>query len=1486
MNYKLPAAGILALLLFQSLEVSAQSVPLFDGKTLDGWRGDAAMWRVEDGAITAGSLDADTQRFDYLATDRSFENFDLTFKFKLAGPKYVNTGIFFHNRSTTSREVTGIQADIGAGYFGGFYAHQRGVFAKPTAEAMNAAVKRDDWNVYRLRVEGRRYQTWINGVGMTDYTEPPNLRIEPRGTLALELSPNMRGIIRFKDFALTELPPSPEQQQDATAAQRPFDRIGAKMTPKPKLAPFADGKFTLLPTNEVAVFTGPENIVIEQRSGWIETMLTADFKTAAPRFRHMGWEGDTVYRQSRMQNHGTWLENFDAAGATTIFTMFGQMEALDETKTPADFEAAYARLLEDFAQRTPRIVVISPTPFEKPSSVHIRDNTPRNEIVKRHADIARALAKKHGFAFVDLYTPLAERSADAPKLTRDGIHFMPEAMFEVAGVVAKQLGIAGPTMGDDALRKAIVEKNRIWFDTWRAMNWAFAYGDRTTQPFARGANGAPDFADGLTEYRPLIARADASIREVAAGRDALDLRPPESQRGDPPAPSPEEQKSRFTVRDGFAVDIFADEKLGVVKPLQIRFDERGRLWALCSPTYPQLQPGESAFDYILVLEDTNGDGKADTSSKFAEGLMMPMGLEFGADGIYVCESTQLIFLRDTDGDGKADERRVLLSGFGTGDSHQNINSIRWGADGHLWFTQGYHIWSYIETPYGLAELNRSGIWRYNPRTLRLDGFLNESGGGLNCWGVTFDDHGQPFHGSGADVAIWHDTPALIRTLNPLKLGPGLARSRGKSMEPEFLGSSHLPDEYRGVLMKSTYFTSQVELYRLRDDGSGFASDALGDLLASKSNEFRPVESRVGPDGAIYICDWFNPIIGHYQASYRDPRRDRSHGRIWRMTANGRPLVRSPSLEKMSVTELIAQLGSPERWVRDQAQHLLYRKPKGEVVAACDAEVKKLTGEESLERLYRLSGIFLAHEEVRPELAKRVLSSSDFRWRSWGTRVVGIWNEKLPNAFSLLERSIADEHPRVRMEAIVAASYLRDPRAIELATRALRMPTDFGINYALTQATHALAPVWQPALESETLDFGTNTAGLVYALKTVGGAHSSGQIKKLATGTSLAPGARMDLLVALCDSADPDNLRFAFEQGAASPQVLTALARAAQLRNARPSGDLAAALEKSLGHESVPVRAAALRLAGIWRLKPLAERIRSEALDDRTPMAARQEAISALAALDGRAAVPTLATLTSNATAILRDTALATLAPLDVSAAATRAAAMLGSITANSEAAPILQPLLAQKNGPAELAAALTNAKPSAAAATFALEWMAKAGRDDAALVTALKSAAGHATRDLAYSPAVVAQWVGAAKSRGDAKRGELLYRDPKAACVACHKVGNDGGVIGPDLTVIGRAQTAEQIIESVLWPKRQVKEGFLLTLVTTKDGQTFQGYKSGESATELALRDTATGTTRSIRKADLQTRNDAGTVMPEGITGWMSDEQLADLLRYLVELGK
>jgi hypothetical protein len=504
--------------------------------------------------------------------------------------------------------------------------------------------------------------------------------------------------------------------------------------PAMPLPPFPEGKFQL-GSNETVVLIGQENFVREQKAGELEALLASAFADKAPRFRSMAWEADTVYEQWRDLNFGSWAGQIESAGATVIMAQFGQMEALDGVKRLAEFTAAYHRLLDQFATRTRKLVLISPMPFQKPKASHAPDLTLRNGDVAAYANAVREIAKQRGAVFVDLSVGLPTYGRSVSDYTEDGIHLTAAGLRIVAGVIGTRLGAEPNASASlEPVRTAIVEKNQLWFDCWRPANWSFVYGDRMDQRFGKASGAEPSLLQAFERQRPLVEQADARIHALVRGQQPpplalpkLPVSPEEAK-----AISPEEQLKTFTTAEGYEINLFASERDGVVKPTQFSWDEKGRLYVACSPTYPQTLASIPPADYILALEDTDGDGRADKSWKFAEGLTMVQGVEPGAGGVYVCDFDQLLHFRDTDGDGKADERRVIFSGFGIGDTHQLINSICHGPDGSLWFSQGLHAMSRVETPFGIARLDRAAVWRMRPRELRLEGFFGGGMAGANC----------------------------------------------------------------------------------------------------------------------------------------------------------------------------------------------------------------------------------------------------------------------------------------------------------------------------------------------------------------------------------------------------------------------------------------------------------------------------------------------------------------------------------------------------------------------------------------------------------------------------------------------------------------------------------------------------------------------------------------------------------------------------------
>ena len=405
----------------------------------------------------------------------------------------------------------------------------------------------------------------------------------------------------------------------------------------------------------------------------------------------------------------------------------------------------------------------------------------------------------------------------------------------------------------------------------------------------------------------------------------------------------------------------------------------------------------------------------------------------------------------------------------------------------------------METPWGAARLEKSGIWRLHPRTLRLEGYFNGGKAGHNCWGVAFDDYGQVFHKSGDRSHGYYTVPGMVPVANPDEYHPtgALFESNLKTTGLEFIGTRGMPEALQGCAVIAGFFGGTLEFHRLLDDGAGFKSEQLPKLLTSSTRAFRPVDVSIGPDGAIYVADWCNPVIGHYQASYADPKRDRTHGRIWRISAKGLPRVVQPDLARMSHGELLNQLASPERWTRYQAKRLLFDGKEEEVLKAADRWLAGLDAGADEHLLLEVAGIYEAHEAPRPELLGKLLCAKDARVRAYGARLVGAWADRLENPLALLRERVRDENARVRLEATLACSAVgrdRDTRSVEATAVALQIldaPRDRFLDYGLAQVLHSLEAQWRPALAANSIKFNADSHGDY--LRTLAARHRSGSI---------------------------------------------------------------------------------------------------------------------------------------------------------------------------------------------------------------------------------------------------------------------------------------------------------------------------------------------------------------------------------------------------------
>jgi len=937
-------------------------------------------------------------------------------------------------------------------------------------------------------------------------------------------------------------------------------------------------------------------------------------------------------------------------------------------------------------------------------------------------------------------------------------------------------------------------------------------------------------------------------------------------------PDPEIERKSFKVAEGFEVTLFAADPL-VAKPTQMNWDARGRLWISTSSVYPMVVPGEIPNDKIVVLEDTDGDGKADKSTVFADGLHIPTGIEPGDGGCYVANSTELIHLKDTDGDGKADQRRVLLSGFGTEDTHHIIHTFRWGPDGALYFNQSIYIHSHIETPHGTRRLGGGGIWRFRPASLDLDVFCK---GMCNPWGHEFDRWGNSFgtDGAGGD-GIHYLVPGFTYPHFPSgeKHFPGLNPGQPKYCGNETISGRHFPDDWQGDIVTNDFRANRVVRFKISDDGSGFSSKLMPDLITSTDRAFRPIDVRMGPDGALYIADWYNPIINHGEVGFRDPRRDKTHGRIWRVAAKDRAPVARPKLVDVPLRDVVEQLKSPEGWTRHFAKRALAERDLREVTVAL-ADFLKANADEHdrLEALWTYQTLDL----VQVPLLKELLRAKDFNARAAATRILARWGSRVTDALALLEVQVADEHPRVRIEAVRALKEFAEPRAIEVAMKALDKPMDRFLEHALWLTANDLRAVWLPQFQAEKLTFGGNKAHEEFALRAV---KSPLALKALADQVKAgwqSMETRLNALTLLAGTAGPDELTSLFNASfppEMQPKILAAIARGARERNVRPGGDLTKV--KRWFDAADPIANEALVLAGLWKLEALRPELQKHA------EAGRRAAVDALALLGGDASLEFFKDLSAPEKALrLRQLGVIGLVAADLKAAAERVPEVLAG-----ECSDVYTAFLLRKGGAEALLGALQSKKPSADAARLGLRAMYAAGLQEPALRELLNGIVGLTPRGKNVTPAQLAQWAQQVREKGDPARGQAIFRRKELSCFQCHAIGGAGSQVGPDFMSLGASAPVDYLVESVLVPDAKQKEGFVSMQVMTKSGDILSGVRVRQNDKELVLRDAARD--EMIIPLDaIEKKKEIGSIMPAGLADLLTDAEFLDLVRFLSELGK
>ncbi|NSL87166.1 c-type cytochrome [Chitinophaga sp. Mgbs1] len=771
--------------------------------------------------------------------------------------------------------------------------------------------------------------------------------------------------------------------------------------------------------------------------------------------------------QGRFETPDQWLTRLKT---DVIIAFFGYNEAFEGKDGLAEYKAE----LDTFINWTlkqkyngtsiPQLALVSPIAFEDLSDKYdLPDGKKENENLAMYTQAMKEVAAQHKVLFVDAFTPSKKwYNNSKDPLTIDGSQLNEEGYRKLGLLLADKIfGATSPKA--EANRKlvhdAVKEKNWMWLNDYKIPNGVHVYG-RRYDPY-----GPDNYPAEIEKIREMTSIRDTAVWQAASKGTKMDIAAADKKTKVLPTIktnyNPKENGSlryltgkeavaKLKVPPGYKIELFASEEQfpDLAKPMQMSFDNKGRLWVALMPSYPHYKPGDAKpNDKILILEDTNNDGKADKQTIFADSLHLPIGFEIAPEGVYVAQGTNLKLLTDTDGDDKADKEEILLSGFDDHDTHHSSHAFTVDPSGAIYSGEGVFLYTNVETSYGTVRGTNGGFYRYDPRRRKLERTAQMSI--PNPWGIAFDDWGQPFFAETSSPDMrWmlpgtvlprygqatHKSIQLIEDKHKVRPTSGL----------EFISSRHFPDEVQGdFLINNTIGFLGTKQHTLEDDGTGYKSHHHMDLLVSGDPNFRPVDLEFAPDGSLYVIDWHNILIGHMQHNARDPLRDHSHGRIYRITYPSRPLVKPANIAGAGIEELLNNLKLPEYRTRYRTRRELRGRNVSEVLAKLKTWTASLDKNDPRYEHHLLEGLWVSWGmgKVDQDLLKEVLKAKDYHARAAAVEVVRYTGYQIPDQAALLMQAVRDENSRVRLMAIVAASWIGKEKGLPILEEAKKMPLD-------------------------------------------------------------------------------------------------------------------------------------------------------------------------------------------------------------------------------------------------------------------------------------------------------------------------------------------------------------------------------------------------------------------------------------------------------------
>jgi putative membrane-bound dehydrogenase-like protein len=966
--------------------------------------------------------------------------------------------------------------------------------------------------------------------------------------------------------------------------------------------------------------------------------------------------------------------------------------------------------------------------------------------------------------------------------------------------------------------------------------------------------------------------------------------------------SPAESHRHIVTIPGFRTELWASEP-EILKPICMAWDERGRLWIAETIDYPnELQPAGQGRDRIKICEDTDADGKADKFTVFAEGLSIPTGMVFARGGLIVVESGHTLFLKDTNGDDKADERRVLFEGWGMGDTHATASNLRYGPDNWIWGVVGY---SGFDGDVGGKRVRFSmGVYRFKSDGSQLE-FVRSSNN--NTWGLGFSEDGTVFGSTANNNASWYmavanryyesvngwtasrmETIADRQDFYPVTsqvrqvdahgrytAGAGHALYTARNYPQDFWNRVSFVTEPTGHL---------IGMFRLEGKGADYVARNDKSFLASSDEWCAPIMAEVGPDGAVWVLDWYNYIIQHNPTphgfkngkgnAYETPLRDKRHGRIYRVAWEQARKVAPINLTGATTAKLVETLRNDNQLWRLHAQRLLVEKGGTEAVPA----LLRLAQERSVDpvglnvgaqhALWTLSGL-----GVGDASNVRRAANTSLRHRSAAVRRagLGVLPRDAAGAKSLLDaRLLEDPDAQVRLAAFLAVADMPEQDALGAATfAALRQEPNAGDRWIPHAATSAGAKHHRGFLKAATSPAVRGMAqafpdSVLEAVRVVSAHHAT-----VDSASGLATALALKTAPAVVAAPILDGLTAGWPAGktptisADDEKRLQALALGLS-DSAR--GSLIALADRwgrrEIFASVIDSTAAALRgrlgEAGMKDDERIALARRLVTLDDRA------ESVRAVLALITPQTAPSLTTGLLQAVGVSRQSATA--------------GELLGAWSRLTPAArrATISTLLRRTEWAQGLLAAVESGRLDRTDIAND-QWGQLRNNPDRQIAEKARDLSGKkAIKGTAEMEAMIQKLLPVANRTGDAARGRQVF---ETSCQICHALNGKGQRIGPDLTGIGVRPKSELLVE-ILDPNRSVEANYRLWTVVTRDGETVAGRLDTETATSIEILDTA-GQKHAIQRKDIQSIEPSNqSIMPGGFEQLPADD-LAGLLEYL-----